>query len=763
MKMVKSTRIKCGEALDLSNRAGRKSLAVSDHLRKVHKSQLSHLAQSSSSFNTCTLRTMFAVPGWSISTDKLKVQTAATAPSSSREGRANGKEDGEKRSKKRKRGGGKNVEVTEENLGDLWAKHLEANDLNKTAVKGAGSKESKKKKKRKAKDGEEVTENAATDDAEAVNDLDEADSEKPKKKKKKEKDGLGVKEKKEADDTTAGAEDGDEEPKNKNKRERVRGKYEARAKAANVARLATATGEQQGLERVPTVNGMDLSVPEPELEDVKPTSALVTELSALAKQDALPRTESAEGDEAKAKFERRKAKTERKKGARALKEADGTLPPSRPPAGSEPATSTTPKDFSKTASSHTEGVPTASKSSKTSSFTVAQTTQPTPAHLTPITKLTPLQQKMTAKLISARFRHLNETLYTHPSTSALALFTSSPAAYSSYHTGFRAQVAVWPSNPIQGFISDIKLRGGVRRDRGSQAKAWRGVQGKKSKGKGKAAESDASAAPEETGFGRESLPRTKGVCCIVDLGCGDASLAAELAPFAPSQKLNLKIQSFDLATGDGPNASLVTVADTTDLAKAGVMDAIVDIAICCLSLMGTNWVAVVDECSRIVHAGGEVWVAEIRSRFVRPQDAKKKDKVSWSVGAKKEEKKKKPEKGGKKAAGADEEEYDAVTMEELDEKPEGPRDDTDVSAFVEVWKKRGFSLKGEPDASNNMFVKMRFMKERAPLREEGEGRGFVTSRAKMAMSGTKFIEKEAAEVEEVDEGKVLKPCLYKTR
>ena len=45
------------------------------------------------------------------------------------------------------------------------------------------------------------------------------------------------------------------------------------------------------------------------------------------------------------------------------------------------------------------------------------------------TKLTPLQQKMQAKLTGSQFRHINEKLYTTHSSEALTLFTEQPSLF----------------------------------------------------------------------------------------------------------------------------------------------------------------------------------------------------------------------------------------------------------------------------------------------------------------------------------------------
>jgi ribosomal RNA-processing protein 8 len=326
----------------------------------------------------------------------------------------------------------------------------------------------------------------------------------------------------------------------------------------------------------------------------------------------------------------------------------------------------------------------------------------------------------------------------------MRLFTNSPQAYTSYHAGFRAQVAVWPQNPVEGFIEDVKTRGSLLVP--SQKKMWR--EQKKGK-KGREQPIEVPATSGDAVGEVKPLPRTKGTCTIADLGCGDAHLATSLDPLRKS--LNLNLLSFDLAKGDTPNAHLITVADTSDLSAVGVRDGSVDIAICCLSLMGTNWVSVVDECSRIVRGGGEVWVAEIKSRFARPGQTKKRTgdgKMGDGIG--KQKKKKQTE-----ADDADNEEPAAIE-ETSDSK--APKDETDISSFVEVFRKRGFNLKDEPDMDNKMFVRMRFVKALRSENEKGGaarfGDGFRGKQAK-----TKVLEDEG----EVDESKVLKPCVYKVR
>jgi ribosomal RNA-processing protein 8 len=346
-------------------------------------------------------------------------------------------------------------------------------------------------------------------------------------------------------------------------------------------------------------------------------------------------------------------------------------------------------------------------------------------------QLTPLQASMRQKLISARFRHLNETLYTKTSTHSLSLFQENPEMFNEYHEGFRRQVEVWPENPVDSYINTIKTRGKIRgpqRGKGGDKKAEQSLQ---------------AEAP---------LPRTEGISTITDLGCGDAALSTALQPLA--KKLHLKIHSFDLQSAP----PLVTKADIANLPLA---DGSVDIAIFCLALMGTNWIDFIEESFRILRWKGELWVAEIKSRFGRVGGKGK--RVEHSVGNRK---KNGPE--NKKEKKRAEEINDLVAAVEVDGVEDGGGE-TDVGAFVEVLRKRGFVLKegeGGVDLKNKMFVKMCFVKGATPIK----GKCVPVPKGMEKFGGGetwkkkpkgKFIDGEEEHVS--SEAGVLKPCVYKLR
>ncbi|KAI9682673.1 MAG: 25S rRNA (adenine645-N1)-methyltransferase [Trizodia sp. TS-e1964] len=365
----------------------------------------------------------------------------------------------------------------------------------------------------------------------------------------------------------------------------------------------------------------------------------------------------------------------------------------------------------------------------------------------PTPELTPLQISMRQKLTSARFRHINQTLYTTPSDSSLQLFAQNPDIFKDYHEGFQRQVELWPENPVQGYIRDIKERGALRIRVGSKDKKPK-------------------AASKEESSPLQGLPRTDGTCKIADLGCGDARLATVLQPFC--KKLHLSILSYDLYS----TSPLVTVADARALPLA---DGSIDVVIFCLALMGTNWIDFIEEAFRVLRWKGELWIAEIKSRFGRVT----KSTVDHSVGNR------------KNLAGQSKQAATSTTSKAKQKEQEGQEDEaelmvevdgnadnkakTDPTAFVEVLHKRGFTLNPpDPsvaiDLSNKMFIKLQFLKGVTPVKGKS-----VSKEKKIGADGVpggglgrgrppkpKFLDVEGND-KEIDEAAVLKPCVYKLR
>ncbi|MCJ1286706.1 25S rRNA (adenine645-N1)-methyltransferase [Xylographa opegraphella] len=395
-------------------------------------------------------------------------------------------------------------------------------------------------------------------------------------------------------------------------------------------------------------------------------------------------------------------------------------------------------------------------------------TFPVPAPKPPIlcvpsTSLTALQQAMREKLVSSRFRYLNQTLYSTPSNSSYELFQENPTFFIEYHEGFRRQVSAWPENPVDGFIrwlADRSKVGGKGAILGSQKAQFRK---KKKESKGSCeSQPQAIMDPVDT-KDLEPLPRNprSGLCTVADLGCGDAQLARTLsgvghdASPGPAfvKSLNMRVHSFDLAAA----SPLITVADIGNLPLG---DSSVDIAIFCLALMGTNWTDFIEEAWRVLRWKGECWISEVGSRFVSPKAMR----VEHSVG----NRMKSNTKNKREKADADPSEpgIEDRAMAEEDRVPSAAlaQASTDISLFVEVLKTRGFVLAAEPELGNKMFVRMRFLKALTPTK--GKGVPVQNDAGGQTWGTKKFVDRSrggesTGGVEH--EGRVLKPCVYKTR
>ena len=71
-------------------------------------------------------------------------------------------------------------------------------------------------------------------------------------------------------------------------------------------------------------------------------------------------------------------------------------------------------------------------------------------------KRTALHTKMASKMEGARFRWINEQLYTTTGHEAKQMFDKDPALFEVYHTGFATQVSKWPLNPLDKIITYVK-------------------------------------------------------------------------------------------------------------------------------------------------------------------------------------------------------------------------------------------------------------------------------------------------------------------
>uniref|UniRef100_F1L9H6 Ribosomal RNA-processing protein 8 n=1 Tax=Ascaris suum TaxID=6253 RepID=F1L9H6_ASCSU len=157
------------------------------------------------------------------------------------------------------------------------------------------------------------------------------------------------------------------------------------------------------------------------------------------------------------------------------------------------------------------------------------------------------------KLKSARFRFINEQLYTSSGEEAMKIFREDPLAFEIYHQGYRSQTKKWPFNPVNGVIQWLR-----------------------------------------TMADKKDL-------VVADMGCGEAKIAETLSS-------SMTIHSFDLV-------ALNERVTACNMAKVPLEKDAVDVVVFCLSLMGTNLNEYIREANRILKKGGLMKVAEVASRF----------------------------------------------------------------------------------------------------------------------------------------------------
>jgi ribosomal RNA-processing protein 8 len=167
----------------------------------------------------------------------------------------------------------------------------------------------------------------------------------------------------------------------------------------------------------------------------------------------------------------------------------------------------------------------------------------------------------------------------------------------------------------------------------------------------------------------------------------------------------------------------------------------------------------VEEAWRVLRGDGkgECWVSEVKSRFGKVGRKQQKNGVVPGKNGKKVKPKKKKDED-------DEDDLGEEIFAENARSAGNDVDETDISAFVEVFRTRGFSLKQESvDKSNKMFVKMEFVKTRGTSPTRGKYVVAPAASYNAKFGKKKFVEREDTGVTVEDESKVLKPCVYKIR
>lgn len=211
--------------------------------------------------------------------------------------------------------------------------------------------------------------------------------------------------------------------------------------------------------------------------------------------------------------------------------------------------------------------------------------------------LTALQAQMLSKLSGSRFRTINEKLYTTASPEAVRMIEAAPAMFDEYHQGFREQVRSWPKNPLDRIVELFDASSAT-----SSVKT-------KSKGKGQAQPANQNMSK----FSKATKARFSPGALVVDLGAGEGGLAKKLVP------KGVKVLCYDLVTTkDGWVRKQDTAAigglplpgyfdDENPLGLVeqpeGTAEGVADVAVFCLSLMGTNWIHMILEAKRVLRTG----------------------------------------------------------------------------------------------------------------------------------------------------------------
>ncbi|PNY16514.1 ribosomal RNA-processing protein 8-like [Trifolium pratense] len=86
---------------------------------------------------------------------------------------------------------------------------------------------------------------------------------------------------------------------------------------------------------------------------------------------------------------------------------------------------------------------------------------------------------------------------------------------------------------------------------------------------------------------------------VADFGCGEALI---------SKSLKNTVFSLDLVSNN-------PVVIACDMATTPLNSSAVDVAVFCLSLMGTNYQTYLEEAYRVLKPGGWLLIAEVKSRF----------------------------------------------------------------------------------------------------------------------------------------------------
>mmetsp|Transcript_27082 Transcript_27082/g.58392 ORF Transcript_27082/g.58392 Transcript_27082/m.58392 type:complete len:340 (-) Transcript_27082:408-1427(-) len=172
-----------------------------------------------------------------------------------------------------------------------------------------------------------------------------------------------------------------------------------------------------------------------------------------------------------------------------------------------------------------------------------------------------VQGRMAEQLMGARFREINELLYTQNSAISLNQFLEEPSLFEAYHSGFRLQAQRWPERPVDEIISWLR----------AQPVDWQ----------------------------------------VGDMGCGDAEIAASVPQRVHSFDLlptNERVTACDIAHVPLPDASLDVAVFCLSLMGANYVDFLREAH---RLLRGGGHLRIAEVASRF-EGGAPSWIAMLR-------------------------------------------------------------------------------------------------------------------------------------------------------
>ncbi|KAJ1607382.1 Rrp8p like methyltransferase [Cryptosporidium canis] len=170
--------------------------------------------------------------------------------------------------------------------------------------------------------------------------------------------------------------------------------------------------------------------------------------------------------------------------------------------------------------------------------------------------------KVSTRLQGSLFRRINEFLYTTDSERAYDEYLRDGDMFENYHRGYEIQKKSWPMDPLDSIIDYIS--------------------------------------------------RNKQLRVIGDFGCGTAKLGQTFGHIK-----GYRVHSFDLNCSKEISEKYnITICNMKDVP---LCDKVLDVAVFCLSLMGTDWPLFIKEACRTLRDHGILIITEVTSRIEDPK------------------------------------------------------------------------------------------------------------------------------------------------